>query len=80
VTPAEKKLKGIAERFVAFHKEFSPFFQTQTRDNSEVARQYLSGLIQTQKKNMERMEEKVPESNEQSLQHFVTNGAGSRAR
>jgi SRSO17 transposase len=73
VTPAEKKLKGIAERFVAFHKEFSPFFQTKTRDNSKVARQYLSGLIQTQKKNMERMEEKVPESNEQSLQHFVTN-------
>lgn len=70
---AEKKLKGIAERFVAFHKEFAAFFQTQTRDNSEVAGKYLSGLVQSQKKNMERMEEKVPESNEQALQHFVTN-------
>lgn len=73
MTAAEKKLKGIAERFVEFHKEFAPFFQTQTRDNSEVAGQYLSGLVQTSKKNMERMEEKVPETNEQALQHFVTN-------
>lgn len=69
----EKKLKGIAERFVRFHKEFSPFFQTQTRDNSEIAAHYLNGLIQAPKKNMERMEEKVPETNEQALQHFVTN-------
>lgn len=63
----------MAERFVRFHKEFSPFFQTKTRDSSEVAGQYLNGLVQSQKKNMERMEEKVPESNEQALQHFVTN-------
>lgn len=73
MTSEEKKLKGIAERFTQFHKEFAPFFQTQTRDNSEIAGKYLNGLIQTPKKNMERMEEKVPESNEQALQHFVTN-------
>ena len=63
----------MAERFAKFHKEFSPFFQTQTRNNDEIAAQYLNGLIQAKKKNMERMEEKVPESNEQALQHFVTN-------
>ncbi len=73
MTGAEKRLKGVAERFAQFHKEFAPFFQTQTRDNSEVAGKYLSGLVQAQKKNMERMEEKVVESNEQALQHFVTN-------
>jgi SRSO17 transposase len=73
MTAAEKKLKGIAERFVAFHKEFAPLFQTQTRDNAEIAGKYLNGLVQTPKKNMERMEEKVPETNEQALQHFVTN-------
>jgi SRSO17 transposase len=73
VTAKEKKLKGMAERFCQFHKEFSEFFQTKTRDNGEIAGQYLSGLVQTPKKNMERMEEKVPESNEQALQHFVTN-------
>jgi SRSO17 transposase len=73
VTANEKKLKGVAERFAKFHKEFSPFFQTQTRNNAEIAGQYLNGLIQAEKRNMERMEEKVPESNEQALQHFVTN-------
>lgn len=67
------KLRGLVERFRKFHAEFSPFFQTQTRDNSEIAGQYLSGLVQAPKKNMERMEEKVPQSNEQALQHFVTN-------
>ena len=56
-----------------FHKEFEPFFQTQTRDNAEIAGKYLKGLVQTSKKNMERMEERVPEINEQALQHFVTN-------
>jgi SRSO17 transposase len=73
VTAKEKKLKGVAERFSKFHAEFSRFFQTKTRDNSEIAGQYLKGLVQAPKKNMERMEEKVPESNEQALQHFVTN-------
>jgi SRSO17 transposase len=73
MTGAEKKLKGVAERFAQFHKEFSPFFQNQTRNNSEVAGKYLSGLVQASKKNMERMEEKIPESNEQALQHFITN-------
>jgi SRSO17 transposase len=73
VTAKEKKLRGVAERFCKFHSEFARFFQTQTRDSSEVAGQYLNGLVQARKKNMERMEEKVPESNEQALQHFVTN-------
>jgi hypothetical protein len=59
VTANEKKLKGVAERFAKFHKEFSPFFQTQTRNNAEIAGQYLNGLIQAKKKNMERMEGKV---------------------
>lgn len=70
---ANEKLKGMAVRFRKFHKEFSKFFKTQTRDNSEIAGKYLNGLIQAPKKNMERMEEKVPHSNEQALQHFVTN-------
>ena len=73
MTAKEKKLRGVAERFARFHKEFSPLFQTKTRDSSEIAGQYLNGLVQAPKKNMERMEEKVPESNEQALQHFVTN-------
>jgi SRSO17 transposase len=73
VTANEKQLRGVAKRFAKFHNEFARFFQTKTRDSSEIAGQYLNGLVQAPKKNMERMEEKVPESNEQALQHFVTN-------
>lgn len=39
----------------------------------EVAGQYLQGLIQAPKKNMERMAEKVVDTNDQRLQHFVSN-------
>ena len=54
MTAEENKLRGVAERFVKFHQEFSSFFQTKTRDSSEIAGQYLNGLVQTPKKNMER--------------------------
>ena len=37
------------------------------------SKQYLSGLMQARKKNMERMAEVVPESDEQVLQHFLSN-------
>jgi SRSO17 transposase len=39
----------------------------------EVAGQYLQGLIQAPKKNMERMAEKVVDTSDQRLQHFVSN-------
>ena len=34
---------------------------------------YLCGLMQARRKNMERMAEVVPESDEQVLQHFLSN-------
>ena len=37
------------------------------------SKQYLSGLMQARKKNMERMAEVVPQSGEQALQHFLSN-------
>lgn len=73
VAKRQDALRGMAGRFTAFHKEYSPFFQTKTRDSSEVAGKYLNGLVQATKRNMERMEERVPESNGQALHHFVTN-------
>ncbi len=39
----------------------------------EPARQYLCGLMQAVRKNMERMAEVVPESNAQALHHFLAN-------
>lgn len=37
------------------------------------AEQYVSGLVQARKKNMERMAEVVPEADDQQLQHFLAN-------
>lgn len=69
----EETLRGIAQRFAEFHKEFSHFYATKTRDGSDVAEQYLKGLVQSSESNMEKMEEKVVGANSQSLQHFITN-------
>jgi SRSO17 transposase len=48
-------------------------FTTKTRDSRETAYHYLCGLLQGEKRNMERMEEAVPASNYQALQQFITN-------
>ena len=40
---------------------------------SQQASQYLRGLTQARKKNMERMAERIPGSDDQSLQHFLSN-------
>lgn len=52
---------------------FGDHFRLQTRDVLRQSKQYLSGLMQARKKNMERMAEVVPESDEQALQHFLSN-------
>ena len=44
-----------------------------TRDVSRVSEQYFKGLIQAYKKNMERMAEAIPGSDDQVFQHFLTN-------
>ena len=42
---------------------------------AETARQYLCGLMQADKRNMERMAEAVPDSDEQVLQNFLTHSS-----
>ena len=37
------------------------------------ASHYMRGMAQASKKNMERMAERIPESDDQSLQHFLSN-------
>lgn len=46
---------------------------TRTRPSTSTARKYLRGLLQTERRNMERMEQAVPDTNEQALQHFISN-------
>ena len=66
-------LGGIDAHFGEFHERYSPLFQLHSRVAAEKSLQYFKGLIQAKKKNMERMAEAVPFSDDQALQHFLTN-------
>jgi SRSO17 transposase len=63
----------MGKRFVYFCEKYANHFQLKTREVSTQAQQYLCGLMQASRKNMERMAEVVPESDEQALQHFLSN-------
>jgi SRSO17 transposase len=65
-------LQETAQRLWAFHGRFSEFFVSRTRNVVEQSRKYLFGLIQSEKRNMERMAEVVPDTNDQSEQHFIS--------
>lgn len=47
-------------------------FQAGTHNKAEYVRQYISGLFQAERPNMERMEEAVPGTDYQCIQQFVT--------
>jgi len=63
----------MGKRLLQFCGEYSGHFRSRTRDISSKSQQYLSGLMQAKRKNMERMSEVVPDSSDQSLQHFLSN-------
>ena len=65
-------IEALARQFKDYFEPFKKMFITRTRDNRETASHYLCGLLQGEKRNLERMEEAVPESNYQGLQHFIT--------
>jgi SRSO17 transposase len=69
---ASSPLRGVERHFTGFYCRYSSYFHTRTRDVSHRAEQYFKGLIQSRKRNMERMAEVVPNSDDQSLQHFLT--------
>jgi SRSO17 transposase len=59
-------------RFQNFTERFEGHFRRWTRSVAAQAQQYLQGLMQARRKNMERMEEVVPDCDYQSLQHFLS--------
>ena len=63
---------GAVVQFNKFHNRFKHLFQTKTRSLTLQSYQYLKGLFQASKKNMERMAEAVPDSNDQRFQHFLS--------
>jgi SRSO17 transposase len=62
----------MGERFQKFTERFETHFQRWTRSVVLQAQMYLQGLMQASRKNMERMEEVVPDCSYQSLQHFLS--------
>jgi SRSO17 transposase len=60
---------------MAFHSRFHTHFQGRTRSVVVATGEYLKGLMQAERKNMERMEETVKDGDEQRLQHMLTSSA-----
>ncbi len=58
-----------------FSGTFARYFKNGSADGSDRADQYVRGLMQSRKKNMERIAEVVPDADEQQLQHFLSNSA-----
>lgn len=54
------------------------YFRTRSHDNTPMALNYLCGLFQCDRANMERMEEVVPEIPYENLQHFVSESQWDR--
>ena len=63
---------GLSVELAEFIESYRDNFIVNTRSVFGVAQQYLCGLTQADKKNMGRMEEAVPDSDEQVIQHFLT--------
>ena len=59
-------------RLLKYAERFREHFVRGTRSVAPQAEVYLQGLMQAQRKNMERMEEVVPGCSYQSLHHFVS--------
>lgn len=63
----------MVKRFDAGFEEYDRFFVTRTRASGLQARTYLRGLMQARRRNIERIRDAVPGSDEQALHHFIAN-------
>lgn len=70
-------LAGIGQRFLDFCERFGGHFRQRTRTVETAAQQYVRGLLQAETKNMERMEEVIPDADHQALQHMLSASAWS---
>ena len=65
-------MAGVARRFLSFHDRYSFLFRSHIKCFGDQAGLYLKGLFQADKKNMERIEERVPETQYENLQYFLS--------
>ncbi len=67
-------VEQAVQRFEQFHGNYATHFSSKTRDMSLQAKQYVHGqLVRQHKGNLMEFEKRVPESDNQSLHHFVAN-------
>jgi len=55
-----------------FTTRYEKYFQVKSHNLLPLCKQYITGLVQSTKRNMERMVESVPDSDWQVMQHFLT--------
>jgi SRSO17 transposase len=70
-------LAGIGQRFLDFCERFGGHFRQRRRTVEISVRHYIRGLLQAEPKNMERMEEAIPEADHQALHHMLSESAWS---
>ncbi len=68
---SEGELKEIAQEFEMFFNRFRPGFGKRGSRVEESVRQYICGLFQSEKRNMERMVEVVVECDYECLQYSL---------
>lgn len=74
----EAKLQELATDLFDFAEHYRMYFKAHRRDNAPMAESYLVGLIQSDRANMERMEELLPDIRYENLQHFVSESPWDR--
>lgn len=62
----------VARQLVSFQGRYNQYFQRHTVNIAGRALQYLKGLFQADKKNLERIEERVPGTKYDPLQYFLS--------
>ena len=67
----------MAGKFMEYCETFSDLFVCHRKDNTPTAHQYLCGLMQSDKRNMERMEEVVEGADYESTQQFISDSPWS---
>jgi SRSO17 transposase len=65
----------LSAAYQRFSQPFEDAFRSGNHRVSATAQQYLCGLMQADKRNMERMAEAVPDSDDQVLQNFLTHSS-----
>jgi SRSO17 transposase len=65
----------MSSRYDDYTTTFTLRFRSGNHDVSSQASAYLRGLMQSEKRNMERMSEMVPETDQQVLQNFLAHSS-----